>query len=309
MVVSQQKRIQTFEAVIWFFQNRAQELSQNPKIAEILEKVKNSLVSINNVNQLNSYAKERDLKQHSSVTLERLDLIKCTNIVAQKLAAHATYIRNKQLLNETNYNERQLANFVDSSLLQIALLITKRAEENLDILRQYRLTDDLMSDLRKAIDEFSRVTAIPPISEQFSDLVSNSRSSLRFIRECDVFLLELDSVMQGISLTNIPLYQEYVVFRFGSIHTSEDLHFRIGVFDADSGARISGAKVTISRTINSHPIMYIRETKPIRNLLFKGIQRGTWTISVEDPRYQSAQCDVEMDNPLKSVVIFALKKA
>lgn len=308
MVVSQQKRVQTFEAILWFFQNKAQEIAKTPKIADILSKIQNNLGNISEINQLSSYMKEKDVKQSANATPQRLSLIKNAIIVSQKVAAHATYTRNTQLLTESNYTERQLAGFADNSLVQIILVIVQRAEEHIDSLRQYRLTDEMVAELKNAVQDFSNATGFESSSEEQAPLISSSRSSLRYIRECDAFLLELDSLMQDISLQNIPTYQEYIAFRFSSIHTTEELHFRVGVFDVDSGARISGAMVTVSRMIDHRATTYMRETKPIRNLLFKGIQRGTWTISVADPRYQSAQCDVLMDNPLKSVVIFALKK-
>jgi hypothetical protein len=169
--------------------------------------------------------------------------------VLRRIKAYAGVTKNDVLINAVKFTPSQLQNMNESMLSGVCRIVLTLCQENMGDLKQYGLSDAMLTDLEKAIADFDAKLIGTPIyraEQKAARQIMNDS----FGRAAEIFKTKLDLLVELIHDSNLPTYLEYQSTRKVVITSIRTLSLKGLVLDALTREPIPGAVITIAKAEN-----------------------------------------------------------
>lgn len=163
--------------------------------------------------------------------------------VSHKLVAYATMTNNIILKKEVYYTETDIKKSTNSSLINKALLLHKRATANAQEVEDYGLTTDMLTKFKSAIDNYSLV--IPSTRLGKTELKGATSQLSTIFKENDSIIEKFDMLVEVVHTSHPEFFESYKSIRKVINKGKGSLALMARVIDSVTGEPIKGAKLTL----------------------------------------------------------------
>jgi hypothetical protein len=162
-----------------------------------------------------------------------------------KIKILARYSKDKLLLERVNYTPSKLKRTNGVALKTAITVVTKLCQENMAGLKQYGLTDAMLTELGAAVADFNEKLEGTP---KYKAVLKATRETMdaSFARVAEIFRDSLDVLVELIRDTNKQTYLEYKNTRKVVVYTRR-LSLKGKVLDADTRQPIAEVKISITQ--------------------------------------------------------------
>ena len=240
-----------------------------------------------NINQIQIIREQQEADRTGiAVRKERLrnDLIDLAIDVSRKTEAYSKMTNNSVLEKEVHYSESYLKFCADTIFKDCALLIHDKANSNLADLETYGVTESILAELKKAIDQFNEAIPKPRLGitekKQATDQLTN------LFQANDVILAKFDKLIEIVRKSQPLFYAAYKdnrkIIETGTI----SLSIKGMVTDEKSGKPVKGAMLTFSledesgQSSNGKPYL-VKKTADKGRFMIRNLHSGIYTVTIQ----------------------------
>lgn len=232
----------------------------------------------------------------------RINLIKITMEVGEKIEVYAKLNNNIVLAKEVHYSESELIKARGISLTDKAIIVYNKATEHAAEVEKYGVTAKMIVDLKAAIDKYGDI--IPTIRISRSKQKLNYDNLKELFKTNDTILEKMDLLMEIVKFSNPDFYKGYKNNRKVIIKGKVSLSLKAMVTSAHDGIEIKGAKATFmpkremmmmaEEAVDVKPV--VKRTAEKGRFRIKNIPEGIYTVTIEKVGYATKTLTVNISD-------------
>jgi hypothetical protein len=240
-----------------------------------------------NINQIQIIREQQEADRTGiAVKKEHLrnDLIDLAIDVSRKTEAYSKMTNNSILEKEVHYSESDLKRYADTILEDCALLIHNKANSNLADLKTYGVTENLLAELKSAIELFHDAIPKPRLGITKKKQATDQLELL--FKANDAILEKFDILIEIVRKSEPVFYAAYrdnrKIIETGTV----SLAVKGMVTDKESGKPVKGAMITFSlkgeseQSSNVKPYL-VKKTAGKGRFKIRNLHSGIYNVTIK----------------------------
>jgi len=232
------------------------------------------------ITQIQTNSEQHQLNTKGVTTNKQLlrdALITETIDASSKMQAYAKYTRNEVLMSEIKFKLNDLKDIPALDLVDIANIVYRRINDNLDILPLYGLNKQTQETYRADIDTFSASIPLPRQSQLKNK--ENSLLETQGFKIGDEAIDNIDGVVEIVRLTEPIFYAGYKNARKIVEQGTGSLQVQGNITDASTGNPLPGATITF-RLSGQTEVILEKEAAAKGGFMIKSLAEGIYDVSI-----------------------------
>jgi hypothetical protein len=243
----------------------------------------------------------------------KMDLVAKALDISKKTRAYARMNNKTELLNEVYFPEWSLKVSSDHLLIDKALLIFDKSNENISALSAYGVTQEMLNEFKSAIDNY-KVT-IPKRRLGMTEKIQ-VREQLEHLFSVNNDLLEkLDLLVDVVRLNQPKFYSSYRHNRKIVDTRNGSIALKATIKDVVTKSGIKGVKVTFAPQngqlkilANKADQILVKKTTKKGIFMVKSLTSGTYTATVEKAGFKEQELTVTVVDGERTNMIVELER-
>lgn len=215
------------------------------------------------------------------------ELIEKAYYVANRMQSYASQTKNMELKARVKYEYSDFQRYRDTNLSGLCNTIHDLAKEQLAELADYDVTEDLLNELKKAIEVYNEQLSRPRTSKTGSKTATILLEQT--FAEANAILKEnLDVDMEVFRKSHPDFYEQYFLARRMVQSNSLRLALRIHVKEAGSGIPLANVLIGLNGGKEK------KKSSEKGNCQVKNLAQGSYVLSFEKAGYQSQSLKINI---------------
>lgn len=230
---------------------------------------------------------------------------------SRKVAALAKFINSDKLLNEVRYNEAQLERFAETTLIEKAMTIYSRAEENIGALAEHGITPETQKVFIETITALNNVLKTP--RSNIGERKKATEKLTVLFDTADKALEMMDFAVGIVKDEQVDFVTAYKTARKLVDTNTGNVSLKAKATDALTGTPVSGVLFTfkhdnLSMELVSGNGKISKKTASKGSFQIKNMQAGTYKVLVQKPGYKDKEVSVSISDSERSDLNVVLEK-
>lgn len=302
MTTKQDNRNNMYRSVLNCVNNWGDVIATIPNFkenADILEQCVNEIHATGEVQRLD----------RSGIALEKSkvkkDLIVAAADYSGMILSFAKARGNNILLKEAKFTESDLDSISNVALLDFSGIVLRKAEENLEALKEYGITADTQKSLVELRAKFNSLIASPRTGvTQRSDA---TKALIGIFRKADAALENMDFAVNGVKRRLPEFYTSYRSARI-LVDLGKTRLALTAMVRGSEGKPLSGVVFKI-KPENSVDGILKKKTAKTGGLHIKTLPTGNYEVTLSKPGYREKSMTVSVTEKERTEVIVEMEKA
>jgi len=206
--------------------------------------------------------------------------------ISLSLKVFADYTKTKELKNEVDFTKTELLRSADTVFRDRCRIIIKRAKENLSELAAFQVTEEVVADFEKALEDY--IAYIPLTRITIASRKEYTRKINQLEETIDGILDGMDLLMEMLQIRQPEIYYEYKSSRKVIYTGKRFLAGKGKVLDKQSGEVIKGATICFfalneNEKLNASSSAVLEKRSAVKGGFFiksnKCAYRSNWRLS------------------------------
>lgn len=294
MNAQQQKRLGTLKKIAYVFRERKNEIGYLPDYAEILSELDSITEELEDHAHDQQYGKRGRTADRNQ---DRDKLIKHILMVANCIAAWASYKKDIVLTKKAKVNDSELERSSQATLLLIARNTYKLGLELINELAAYRLKEADLEALAECFNKYDRSVKQPAAGDSDTQYYTSRIRAL--FRESAALLKRADYMIDALRFSEPEIYANYWITRTWVKAGYRKVAVKGRATDALTGEGLPGAEFRFRFVKPPHPDMpkprkkeVILATSRLGGFMAKRLAEGTWECTVRYRNHVSQKLEV-----------------
>jgi len=219
-----------------------------------------------------------------------------------KIKACAKLTGNVQLMSDCSISPSRISTMSAIRLRDFASLMHSRAQENMNDLRSFQVSEQSQQDLQAAIDRFWESLNNTHMNRNMS--TQNTRLLHSCFKEADKILIAMDTVVEIVRNSQSDFYSAYKQARHVVDLGSSKLDLRGQVIDSLTGEPIKGVTITFSEVSpNSRTKanrVLVKKSANKGGFYIRNMANGTYNVSAQKEGYTEQVSSVVITDGTKN---------
>ncbi len=277
-----------------YLESRSEITGNLPEFLKNFNEFKARTADINRISELQNFDKTGLAKEKSQLQNVLIIMVKENSL---KLNAFAKLTNNIALSEEVKFTKSKLSKAADTILKDFAQMVHDKAEQNLNSLGAYGITQETQSVLQNAINAYTIAIARPRLGQR--EKSEATKELLELFKKTEVLLDKIDAAINVTVTSNPQFHSGYFGVRKVIVTGTGTLILK-GAATENNGMPLKGAKFTFVQNDgmkmggNGANAEIVKRTAEKGNFYVKNMPEGIYTVIVTKTGYKEKTVSVSV---------------